>query len=103
MALPGVQVIIKDTGWGISEDQLDVLFEPFNRLGREFTDVEGSGIGLTITKKLVELMGGEIALTSEQGQGTRVVIDMPAGLQPQEETQDSEIEKIRVPSVLNIG
>lgn len=55
---------IHDTGFGLNQDQLDKLFQPFNRLGRERGSEEGTGIGLVVTKKLVELMGGEIRVES---------------------------------------
>lgn len=55
-----VKINIKDTGKGIAEDKRDQLFQPFNRLGQEGGTIEGSGVGLSITKTLVELMGGRI-------------------------------------------
>ncbi len=52
-----VHTYVSDTGTGISEDKLPKLFEPFERLGLEQSKIEGTGIGLTISKKLVEAMG----------------------------------------------
>lgn len=66
-----------DTGPGISELQIAHLFEPFNRLGAESTDIEGTGIGLVITKTLIEQMGGAIGVQSEVGKGTTFWIDIP--------------------------
>jgi len=60
-----LRINIIDTGKGLSPDQLIKIFEPFNRVGAEKTKIEGSGIGLTITKKLVQLMGGEMGVRSK--------------------------------------
>ena len=68
---------IMDTGIGIPEDQFEFLFEPFNRLGQEGTKRDGTGIGLTITKMLVELMGGRIGVESKLGKGSTFWVDMP--------------------------
>ena len=61
---------IKDTGVGISADKLKELFQPFNRLGAEFSGVEGSGIGLVITRQLVNLMKGELEIDSKLEEGS---------------------------------
>ncbi|MBF0249468.1 MAG: response regulator [Alphaproteobacteria bacterium] len=68
---------VSDTGRGVSADQLDALFEPFNRLDAEHSEIEGTGIGLTITKQLVERMGGRIGVESEVGQGSTFQVEMP--------------------------
>lgn len=72
-----VQLGVKDTGEGLSLDQVDKLFIPFERLGREASDIEGTGIGLDITKKLVELMGGRIGVDSAKGEGSTFWIGLP--------------------------
>lgn len=78
-AIPSDQVRIRvsDTGPGITDDQLSDLFLPFNRLDAEGTDVEGTGIGLTITKRLVELMNGAIGVESDVGVGSTFWLDLP--------------------------
>ncbi len=53
-----IRISIKDTGAGLPPEKLAQLFQPFNRLGQESSAVEGTGIGLVVTKQLVELMGG---------------------------------------------
>ncbi len=68
---------IIDTGRGMTPEQQSQLFKPFNRLDAENTEVEGTGIGLTITKKLVELMGSSIGLNSDIGKGTCFWINLP--------------------------
>lgn len=60
----------KDTGYGISEDQIGLLFTPFNRLEAEGSTTEGTGIGLSITQKLVELMSGRIGVNSSPDHGS---------------------------------
>ncbi len=72
---PGLtRVSIADTGLGIEPDRLDELFEPFNRLDAEGSAVEGTGIGLLITRQLVELMGGKLEVDSQPGRGSNFSI-----------------------------
>jgi len=72
-----MRLSVRDTGRGMRPDQLAHLFEPFNRLGMESAGVEGSGIGLTIARAVVEGMGGQIVVSSEPGVGTRVEVTLP--------------------------
>ncbi len=77
-AVPGrVRLTVSDTGLGIPEDQQAGLFTAFHRLGREDSDIEGTGIGLAISKKLVELMQGDIGMESRPGQGSTFWVDLP--------------------------
>lgn len=69
---------ISDTGVGISPDQHVGLFEPFNRLGREASIIEGTGIGLSVTKTVLEAMDGTINFESQLGVGTKFWIELPA-------------------------
>jgi CheY-like chemotaxis protein/two-component sensor histidine kinase len=71
----GVQV--SDTGRGMDAQQLTRLFEPFDRLGLESTDIEGTGIGLVITKRLVELMNGRIEVLSTPRAGSTFTVFLP--------------------------
>ncbi len=59
-----IRISIQDTGLGMKPEQLAQLFQPFNRLGKEAGTVEGTGIGLVVTKRLIELMGGAIGVNS---------------------------------------
>ncbi|NRF71448.1 PAS domain S-box protein [Aquincola sp. S2] len=72
-----VHIEVADDGLGMSPRQLAGLFEPFNRLGREHGQIEGSGIGLALTRQLIQLMGGEIDVTSREGEGTTVRVSLP--------------------------
>ena len=64
-----VRISVQDTGNGLSQEQLTALFQPFNRLGQEGGAEEGTGIGLVVTKRLVELMDGSLGVSSTQGAG----------------------------------
>jgi PAS domain S-box-containing protein len=72
-----VRMEVRDTGKGMSPDQLSRLFQPFNRLGAEHSGIEGTGIGLVVTRRLIELMDGEIHVHSEIDQGTTVQVLLP--------------------------
>jgi PAS domain S-box-containing protein len=65
-----IRISVRDTGVGLAAKQLAQLFQPFNRLGREASAEEGTGIGLVVTKRLVELMGGTIGVDSTVGVGS---------------------------------
>jgi len=65
-----VRVRVEDTGEGLAPDKLEQLFQPFNRLGQEASGEEGTGIGLVVCKRLIELMGGAIGVESTVGTGS---------------------------------
>jgi CheY-like chemotaxis protein len=67
---------VQDTGEGLSPAKLAQLFQPFNRLGQEASAEEGTGIGLVVSKRLVELMGGEIGAESTVGVGSVFWIEL---------------------------
>ncbi|SEL10892.1 Signal transduction histidine kinase [Roseateles sp. YR242] len=75
-----VHIRVEDTGQGMSPAQLKGLFQAFNRLGRERSAVEGTGIGLFITKRLVDLLGGTLTFESVEGEGTVVTFCLPTRL-----------------------
>lgn len=74
--LNNIRITIKDTGMGLPAEKVAQLFQPFNRLGQEAGDEEGTGIGLVVTKQLVELMGGTINVTSTVGVGSEFWIEL---------------------------
>ncbi|MGF6182460.1 signal transduction histidine kinase/ActR/RegA family two-component response regulator [Massilia sp. UYP32] len=71
-----LRLSVQDTGHGLNPEQLANLFQPFNRLGQEAGAQEGTGIGLVVTRRLVELMGGEIGVTSSPGVGSVFSIEL---------------------------
>ncbi|MGZ3159966.1 MAG: ATP-binding response regulator, partial [Burkholderiaceae bacterium] len=92
-----VRVSVQDTGAGLTAEQMAQLFQPFNRLGQESSTEEGTGIGLVVTKQLVELMGGIIGVASNVGVGSvfwveltasnipKLEFDGPAGIAPEDQ------------------
>ena len=74
----GVRIEVSDRGPGLTPEKQAQLFEPFNRLGLERSTVEGHGIGLALAKRLVELQGGSIGVTSTPGEGAVFWVEMPA-------------------------
>jgi PAS domain S-box-containing protein len=77
-----VRISVKDTGIGLAPDQLAQLFQPFNRIGQQDSAEEGTGIGLVVTKQLVELMGGQIGVDSTVGIGTVFWVELEAAAAP---------------------
>ncbi|MCW5657463.1 MAG: response regulator [Burkholderiaceae bacterium] len=75
---PRVEIEVADTGLGMTAEQIERLFQPFNRLGRERLGVEGTGIGLVIAKRLAELMGGSLQVHSQPGKGSVFTLTLPA-------------------------
>ncbi|WP_317201085.1 ATP-binding protein [Janthinobacterium sp.] len=72
-----VRVSVRDTGAGLRPEQIGELFQPFNRLGQEGGLEEGTGIGLVVTRRLVEVMGGAIGAASAPGEGSEFWIELP--------------------------
>ncbi|MDH5424175.1 MAG: PAS domain-containing protein [Gammaproteobacteria bacterium] len=96
-----IRIKITDTGYGIAEDKIKDLFEPFNRLEADKSGVEGTGIGLTITRRIIELMGGVIGVNSEAGIGSTFWIELPlesvsVAIAKAERKQDAAEQKVVV-------
>jgi len=72
------RIDVADTGMGLSAEQCAHLFEPFNRLGAERTRIEGAGIGLVITRRLLQMMEGELWVQSRPGEGSVFSVLLPA-------------------------
>lgn len=89
-----VKIIIRDTGIGIKEEDFNLVFDRFRQVDKSFTrNHEGSGIGLSIVKSLVEMSGGTISLISEYGKGSEFTITLPANIITGGEVVNETIEK----------
>ena len=88
---PGrLRICVEDTGEGVSPENLSQLFQPFNRLGHAVSATEGTGIGLMMTKRLIELMGGSIGVESVEGKGSVFRIELNLADEPQAATPDAQ-------------
>jgi signal transduction histidine kinase len=75
-----VKFHVIDTGRGIPGDKLEAIFEPFIQVDRHFTrEQEGVGLGLSISRDLARMMGGELVATSEEGRGSTFTLSLPKG------------------------
>ena len=83
------RLMVIDTGPGIATSNLHKLFEPFERLGAEQSGTEGTGIGLALSKRLIEIMGGRIGVDSVSGQGSTFWAEMPLANSPIGAREDS--------------
>jgi CheY-like chemotaxis protein len=83
----GLRISVRDTGLGMTPEQLAQLFQPFNRLGRENSAEEGTGIGLVVTRQLVDMMGGMIDVQSTVGVGSEFRVELRRSIAPQLEPE----------------
>jgi len=87
-----IKISISDTGIGISENDIPKLFMPFERIGANKTEIEGTGLGLTVVKKLIDNMGGIIGVESTPDQGSTFWIQLPAAESQLSILQTSDIQ-----------
>jgi PAS domain S-box-containing protein len=83
-----VRIEVRDTGPGISGEQLSKLFSPFERLEAGNTEVQGTGLGLALSKRLVEAMGGTVGVESAPGEGATFWVELPEGTRPLDRLAD---------------
>jgi CheY-like chemotaxis protein len=91
-----IRVSVSDTGTGLTPEQITQLFQPFNRLGQEALTEEGTGIGLVVTKRLVELMGGAIGVESNAEKGSTFWFELNSVAMPSlaiAQDDDAELSK----------
>ena len=94
---------ISDEGIGIPQDKLDEIFKPFSRIDNNESLIEGSGFGLFVVKGLIDLLNGEINVSSELGKGSEFIIKLPAEfIDKQEIKEETEIQKIKSNIKLNV-
>lgn len=72
------QISVSDSGTGIAPEHMGRLFQPFERLGGDGSSIEGTGLGLALSKRLVELMGGQLTVKSIVGAGSTFIVDLPS-------------------------
>jgi signal transduction histidine kinase/ActR/RegA family two-component response regulator len=87
----GLRVEVTDEGPGIRPEMMDRLFVPFERLGAEATGVEGTGLGLALSKRLMEAMGGTLGVDSAPGRGSTFFIEMPPAEAPGANEEDTQV------------
>ena len=95
-----IRISVTDTGEGLSPEKLAQLFQPFNRLGQEAGSVAGTGIGLVVTKRLVELMEGVLGVESKVGVGSVFWCELTSVAAPQLAIQNDEAETYVPPQLL---
>ena len=94
-----IRLGVKDTGCGISDDNKKKIFKPFERFHEDLETIEGTGIGLAISKQFVELMGGAIGFESAAGEGSFFYIDFPISVNtslPVQRDKESNISQSRI-------
>ncbi|MEP6668436.1 MAG: PAS domain S-box protein [Chthoniobacter sp.] len=97
------QISVSDTGRGIPAHLLDRLFNPFDRLGAENSEIEGTGLGLALSQRLVEHMGGSLRVASKEGVGTDFWIELPLAVDPRESLRARRAGTADVGSTLDDG
>ena len=95
-----ISISVADTGYGIAAERLGLLFVPFERLGVDSSEVEGTGIGLALSKRLAEAMSGTVSATSVLGQGSTFTVELPRVEGPVERYE--RLNGDRIPSAARV-
>ena len=93
-----LRLVVSDTGPGIPRERLHRLFQPFDRLGADQTGAEGSGLGLALSKRLVELMGGTLTVTTAIGKGSRFCVELAQATPPVDQVAAPSPEPAEAPA-----
>ena len=97
-----VRILVTDTGVGIAPEMMSRLFRPFERLGAEQTTVEGTGLGLALSQRLVEVMGGTLSVKSTVGEGTTFTVELRRAEAPpvrDEHASGGDADQARPPGI----
>jgi hemerythrin-like metal-binding protein len=94
-AVVELEIEVIDSGAGIPEDKLEVLFQPFVQLSQANAETKGSGLGLAISKSLVELMGGQISVCSQLGAGSTFKIVLPVPVATAEQLHEEDTHQVK--------
>jgi signal transduction histidine kinase/CheY-like chemotaxis protein len=94
-----IRISVRDTGDGLTPEEIAQLFQPFNRLGQKTSIEEGTGIGLVVCKRLVELMGGLIGVESRVGEGSTFWVELGRTAEPQTASHRAELTAVALTNV----
>ncbi len=95
-----IRICVEDSGEGLTPEKLEQLFQPFNRLGQEANAEEGTGIGLVVCKRLIELMGGVIGVESTVGKGSTFWVELKLTDEPRLDDSAAELKTLSQPHLL---
>jgi PAS domain S-box-containing protein len=94
-----LRILVSDNGRGIPQDRQAEAFQIFNRLGAEHGSIEGTGIGLSLVKSLVEMMGGRIGFRSQEGEGSTFWVDMPMAVSDSVDVRSEDLKGDAAPAL----